>query len=512
MNVQLPFRSLFATLRPARDLALLLLSVTLGLMGCQSNPARPDRDLASADRGLFTWVDQELTPYLAEQLARHPRFKGEPVLLVAMSGADVLPDIDHLSHTLRSRIMDRLLETSGVNLLWRPTVRPWRHHRRPERADCRDQGEVHYYLGIEISPVPGGQARARVRALDLRDESWVTGFGKHWQGRLSTAQTTAWSERHPDEYLRGLRVLPFTAEQPDLLAAYLAGNLSCLLRGHGDEERLVHLALPDSGDQPLRTTLELVGNYLARYRTVRLTDDASRASLVLKGKRHTIHAGLHQVWASLRSRAGDGRVDTEAYVSALPGPIAVNNSSPGQPDLSSTSAPVLSDLRLVSPRNRQDCEGGNLWRDPVRYRPSSAAVATDDCVAVELEVSTHARLFLLSHRSDTGLRRLVPTSCRDTVSFRHSGGNSTRFRIPARPGQLKRDAKPRLETFYALAVTTPGLKREVEAHMRHLGSDCDPGWRRAGAAVDGWLAQLDELIEAHPAQADWQALRIRYKP
>ncbi len=111
---------------------------------------------------MFTWVDQELTPYLAEHLARHPRFKGEPVLLVAMSGADVLPDIDQLSHTLRSRIMDSLLETSGVNLLWRPTVRPWRHHRRPERADCRDQGEVHYYLGIEISPVPGGQVRVRV--------------------------------------------------------------------------------------------------------------------------------------------------------------------------------------------------------------------------------------------------------------------------------------------------------------------------------------------------------------
>ena len=103
-------------------------------------------------------------------------------------------------------------------------------------------------------------------------------------------------------------------------------------------------------------------------------------------------------------------------------------------------------------------------------------------------------------------------SCRNTDSFRRPGGTKARYRIPTRPGQLQRDTESRLETFYALAVDTPGLKREVEAHMRHLGSDCDPGWRPAGAEVDGWLARLDELMERHPANADWQALRVRYQP
>ncbi len=507
MNVRtLPFS-------PPLRCSALLLTLALGLAGCQSNPVRPHHDLTSADEGLFTWVDQELTPYLAEQLTRHPRFKGEPVLVVAMSGADVLPDIDRLSDTLRSRIMDSLLETSGVNLLWRPTVRPWRHHRRPERADCRDQSEVHYYLGIEISPVPGGQTRVRVRALDLRDESWVTGFGKHWQGTLSTAQSLARSQRHPDEYLRGLRVLPFTAEQPDLLAAYLAGNLSCLLRGHGDEERLVHLVLSDeAGDPTLRTTLELVGNYLARYRTVRLTDDANRANLDLKGKRHTIHSGLHQVWASLHSRAEGGRVDTAAYVSAVPEQGDLTDSSHRQPEPPSTPSPMLSGLRLVSPGEAQACDSGNAWRGPVRYLPSSSAVAIDGCVAVEIQVSNAARLFLLSHRSDTGLRRVFPANCRDTASYQRPGGTGTRFRIPAVRGERERDAEPGLETFYAIAVSGPRLRGEMEAHMRHLDSECEPGWRATGAAEDDWLARLDELIETHPAEADWQALRVRYQP
>ncbi len=512
MSVRLAFQSLFAKVRVnPRWAAWPLLAVLLGLAGCQANPVRPNGDLVSADQGLFTWVDQSLTPYLAEQLARHPRFKGEPVLLVAISGADVLPDIDQLSEALRSRLMDSLLETPGVNLHWRPTVRPWRHHRRSDKADCREQGQVHYFIGIDISPVPGGEVRVRVRALDLRDESWVTGFGKHWQGRLSAAQSAAWSRRHPDEYLRGLRVLPFEPDQPDLLAAYLAGNLSCLLRDNSDEERLVYLTLPDGGDQQLRTTLELVGNYLARYQAVQVTDDSSRAGLVLKGKRHTIHPGLHQVWASLRTRGEDRRVDTEAYMRALPVAAASAGDVQSQTQAPVTSPPLLSRPRLVSPRDRLVCSDADPWRGPVRYRPADAPVTADECLALELEVSNEAQLFLLSHRPDAGLRRLLPASCRHTVAQRHPGSGRTRVRIPANQGEQAPGREPHMETFYAVAVSDDRLRRQLETHVGHLRSDCDTGRRPAGAALDGWLARLDDLIQAHPAQADWQAVRVRYR-
>ena len=490
-----------------RGIVCLVLCMALGLAaGCQSNPARTGGDLTTADQGVFAWVDESLTPFLAEQLARHPRFKGKPVLLVAMTGADVLPDIDALSHSLRSRVMDSLLETPGVNLHWRPAVRPWRHHRRPAQADCRDSRTVHYFIGIDISPVPGGEVRARVRALDLRDETWVAGFSKHWQGRLSAAQTSAWRQRHPDEYLRGLRVLPFGPDQLDLLAAYLAGNLSCLLRGEPSDERLVHLASPPASDPQLRTTLELVENYLARYRAVRATEDASRAVLILNGKRHSIGGDLHQIWTSLRSREGDQRIDTEAYVRLFPEQLAASGEGPPPTQASAASTALLSGLQLVSPREPGPCGAA------VDFEPAGDQVATNDCVAVQVDVADDAQLFLLRHSPDAGLRRLHPASCRRPQTKPGSRGRGSRMRIVTAPGEQQGYRASGAATLYAVAVSGSQLRRQVTAHMQQLASDCDAGRQSTGPRMDSWLVRLEDLLQTHPMQSDWQAVRIRYSP
>ena len=46
-------------------------------------------------------------------------------------------------------------------------------------------------------------------------------------------------QRHPDEALRGLRVLPFSPDQIDLASDYLANNLSCLLQQQDQEELVI---------------------------------------------------------------------------------------------------------------------------------------------------------------------------------------------------------------------------------------------------------------------------------
>ncbi len=166
----------------------------------------------------------------------------------------------------------------------------------------------------------------------------------------------------------------------------------------------------------------------------------------------------------------------------------------------------------MSPRDRLACSDEDPWRGPVRYWPVDAPVAADDCLALELEVSNEARLFLLSHRPDAGLRRLLPASCRHTSTRQHPGNGRTLLRIPTNPGGQARGREPRMETFYAVAVSNDRLRRQLETHVEHLRSDCDAGWQPTGAALDGWLARLDNLIQAHPAQADWQAVRVRYSP
>ena len=329
--------------------ALIALLLLLLATGCSQQPLRPGPGAGSS---LHEWVDTSLAPYVSQQLGQHPRFRGEPVIIVRLDGDDIQPDIDGLTRSIRDQLMDSMLTTPGVNVPWQPQQQPARHHRRLGQVQCGRIRDASYFVGIEITRTATAQYRVAVRALDVQAGEWVSGFSHHWSGSLTTAELRALQERRTDESLRGLRVLPFSAGQPDLAATYLANNLSCLLRDNSGEERLVHLTLPDTDDRQLRTTLELVGNYLARYRAVRLTDEASRAGLVLKGKRHPIHPGLHQIWASLRTREGDRRVDTEAYLRVLPHPSTNTADHRPQPETSAPLAPLLSSPRLVSPEDR----------------------------------------------------------------------------------------------------------------------------------------------------------------
>ena len=91
-----------------------LLAATAWLLGaCASAPP------LSTTPDLDHWFDRELGPYLERQLTENPRFRGEPVMLVALSGAETEPQPDALNGELRRRLRDRLLTRPGVHLVWR---------------------------------------------------------------------------------------------------------------------------------------------------------------------------------------------------------------------------------------------------------------------------------------------------------------------------------------------------------------------------------------------------------
>ena len=62
---------------------------------------------------LDRWLEDDLIPYLLLQFGQHPRFKGQPILLVAMQGNNVQPRIDDLTDLIRDKINDALLKKSG---------------------------------------------------------------------------------------------------------------------------------------------------------------------------------------------------------------------------------------------------------------------------------------------------------------------------------------------------------------------------------------------------------------
>jgi len=297
--------------------------------GCVTTP-KPGKSHVEKDISLEDWMDYVAVPYLIKELAESPRFKGEPFLLVDMDRDNVQAQIDGLTLHIREEMIDALLTKPGVGLVWRPSTKPWEHHTSLTQVECTQAIKEKYYVGIDasISSI-NGELNVKIRALDIAEKRWVTGFGISWQGRPTSMHKNALQIKNPDNYLLGLRPLPFGKRQADLLAAYLSRNLSCLFTDMELDEAVVYVK--NKNPEKIRyfeNTFDLVKNYLARYREVMVTDDPSEANIIVSARAHEIHSGLYQVWMSAQYKKNGkylpGR-ETEAYVSLDAPKSAVQN-------------------------------------------------------------------------------------------------------------------------------------------------------------------------------------------
>ena len=484
------------------------LCICMGLSACSHNYTVRDKDPRSDVPSLDIWLDDTLIPYLVLQLGRHPRFKGQPVLLVCMRDDQIQPHIDDLTDQIRQKIMDALLKQPGLDLSWRPAIRPWRHHRHLEEVYCGDIRKIHYYVGIDCGLTKvEGRIYVKVRALNLVEQKWVSGFGKSWQGAPTAAQRAALDRVHPDVHLRGLRPLPFSDRQPDLLAAYLARNLSCLVR-QGEEDDPVVYVNPVALNTPIvfQTTMELVGKYLARFREVEVTDDPTQANVTVVTEIHAIHQNLHQIWVAARHHHGAKYLpgaETEAYVmmdTQKQTPVAGNPlQKPPQPQrpLQQVDAPsLISSFELLTPLDPGLCATGTPWMTGTRRVQSGEHLPSGGCLAVEISLSQAAYVFLVGRSADGELTELFPSECPafKEIETRLQPGKLLRFPPLSKPGQgiLALDDSPGMEKVFAIAITekdsgkpvrrplggTPGLMSSAKKFCKYAaGKRADQfGW------------------------------------
>ncbi len=485
------------------------------LMGCASTGVlRLGNGPGNTD--LDAWVDEQLAPYLVDQLSRQPRFKGEPVLLVSMNGADVRPDIDALTRDVRSRLTDRLLRAPGADLYWRPTVGPWEHHRGEDRLRCNTASTARYFIGIDIAPASGETYRVSVRALDVGAAAWVTGFGESWQGRLTPNQQRALGERQTDEYLRGLRALPFSADETDLLAAYLARNLSCLLRERGAADYRVFVDSADADEPHLRKVLNLVAHNLGRHRGAQTVDRAVDAELVLSISLNQIDGSLYQLWLEVRATSSDAplsSVDTDAYVflnESVEDPVQVASIEPTPvPRFSFRQrSVVLSKLRVVTALDMAGCvDEGRKAHAPL------AAVDPDECFWIEFDLHRPAHVLVLRHTVDGALTRLSPWGCPSSAGFPQPLVPRHKLRVAGEGGRgFLWAGRSGIESVYAIAATNVEAAWELADHVDTLPDGCAGNAYGVSRAEDyrQWLARLDTLIDRGGDEVDWQAVRVRH--
>ena len=508
----------------------------LGMSACVGHRVPGHIGAYSGDPSLNLWLEKDVIPYLRQQFSRHPRFKGQPILLVRIQGDDVQPRIDELTEQIRHTIIDALLKEPGLYLSWRPAIQPWQHHQSLADVSCNHYQKVHYYVGIDcgLSKVDRN-LYVKVRALNLAEQKWVSGFGKTWQGKPTRDQLAALAREHPDEYLRGLRPLPFTSHQPDLLAAYLARNLSCLLRQGSADDLVVHVTEPSvNTPEVFNTALGLIGKYLARFREVEVTDDPRQANVSVVTAIHSIHRDLHQIWVSARYRQGKKYLpgaETEAYVlidnrkqnyvaSSQPQRISGHSI----PDQSILPVPqLISSFDLLTPRDQRLCISAMPWRSGAQRVKPHEHLKTGSCLAVEVRLTKPAFVFLVGQDAAGELSHMFPSDCPGLAMNDAMLQPGQLFQFPSRSdsdtGMLELGGHPGHERVYAIAIARPDLAARFADLLKEIQGLCRRGRkfpetllaRNFGLPqerIQQWQKYLTQLSDNNPGTVQWREIEF----
>jgi hypothetical protein len=481
------------------------------LAACLLHPAAAKSRLAD----LAHWTETELIPYVETQLTEHPRYKGETVVFVALADGAPSPVTNELVLAIRDRLVTAIIDKPGISIGWQP------EYDFKDRIDCA-RDSAHYFIGFETAQLIDRRYRVTMRVLDVEDQSWVTGSGMIWEGRLTSAQRRAFEQTLIDEYFRGGRDAPFEASQTDVLAARLAHDLSCsLVRQVAGEYVIAKTATAARTHLP--GTIELVWNNLAGNPSLRIATDKSDANAILEGKAHHIDGDLYQYWVTVTATGGTTQLPAagaSAYV-RLPVSAAAERNPPAR---IATHAPaaasraggeLLAPIRLLEPRQRRACYrgGSSHWQEPLV--DADYTVGRGECILLQMHADRDAVVFLLNYQVRHGLVRLSDSRCgREPMSFRLSAGERLRFpnADDGRPSASAWTGQQGVESFYALAVSDPSLAREIGGLIGRLPKRCtlsaSDGLK--GAQLGDWLDDLDAIVDQGRHAVDWQAVRIQH--
>jgi hypothetical protein len=457
---------------------------------------------AASEKNLDAWVERELIPGVRKQLTEHPRFKGETVMFVVFEDNAPAPVSNELALSLRDRLLDAALHTPGVVLGWQqgqgatPGL--------PQATDCA-RDNVHYYIGIETSKRLDGTYRVNVRALDLEDRSWVTGFGEKWGGKLTPVQRQAERNMQSDTTFLGARDVPFSAEQSDLLARYLAHEMTCELSRATSGNYVVAKTHAETSPDTLQGTAELVSNNLANHVTLEFTAKDVQSNATLSGKAHRIDGSLYQYWLTITPKDPNGELaplSASAYVS-----------------LPDTVSPVIDPVPEVTAAISMPAGHRETLLGPLSVRKAQDTRRCRDCSILATDANADAIVFLLQHQPNYGLVRLADNACRRrTAAHVVTTGSPLEVPIPYVPigSSDTRETKqwllsPAAETYYAVAVADTRAARRLANHLDKLPLRCADGIRLGlkNQSLQRWLDHFATLAARNAGQFDWRAIEVR---
>ena len=473
----------------------------------------------SREKDLDRWVDRNLIPYVRQQLLVHPRFKNETVMFVILDDNAPASSTNALALSIRDRLLAAAVATQGVAIGWQQGRSGTTLESSPDEC-TRD--DVHYYVGIELTQRLDGTYAVNTRALDLEDRNWVTGFGRRWQGNLSTSQRQAMRQQRVDETFLGARDVPFTLAQTDLLAAHLAHRLSCTLMKRVEMDYVVAVDLVEPPASGLEGTVGLISNNLANRAALTVSANTNAANAVLSGKAHRIDGVLHQYWVTI-TPSGDH--DDIAALSASAYIVLPENAIATRPATVAASPPVTPATAVAQPPQKPPVSIPNAGKDGFISALSIAPPRTmaecgmASCSILQTTAHRDSIVFFLEYQANHGLVRLADSACRSRTAARIArDGDELRFPI-ARTTTRSRDwtetfdwtPAPGSDTYYAIVVDDARVARQLANHVDLLPMRCSDSLRPGleDDALQAWLKELASLTARNAQYVDWRAIEVQ---
>jgi len=491
-------------LRPWASAAALL-ALTAAIL-----PTRGNAGPASLD----AWIGRELSPYVIAELSSYPLFKGAVLRFVVLDGDNPAARSNALALGIRDRLAADAVDTPGLVVAWRPED-PAAHRGAPQSGyDCT-AAQADIYVGIEAQPLGMHGLRVAVRALDMQEQRWVSGFGLEWRGDLTIPEQRALQTPLADRSFLGDRGVPFEESELDMLAARLARDLGCNLMRQVSGDYVFPPTDTAASDTVGRIT-DLVGNNVASAGQLRFAATATEATVRLETSAHRIDADLYQYWVRAVPTGADPDllpVSASAYGTMPPDVPATGEALASGAGIELAQHDLLDGIRIVHPAGGATCGGRNPGYASSGWRPEPAS-----CVAIEVRTRADAVVFLLNHQPNHGLVRLDDGACRSRTAARVA-----RAREPLRlelPGNVQADTwetqdswsvNPDSETYYAVAVSDSRAARELASTLDRLPQRCTDSLRIGyeGRQLDRWLNEFARELARWPADVDWRALSVR---
>ena len=287
---------------PLRFITLCALTLSLaGMTALFSSAAYPTTGQSAAtvlkSSDLQRWMSGDLLAYLAFELNNHPRFKGRKLQLKTDADNQLALALDNTLRTL-------LLDIDGLQLL--PEFTPGgfapNGFNSIDKLVCTNPLEVDYFLRLTLTG--GERAGVRLSIEDAASGATLSGFGRHWQGRLSRFERRLQRRPGASPHTAGSTQQPYHSSQPQLAAQHLVTAIACQLRVQIEDVTPVYWQMPPASSAGFDKTLAIARHYLHSFREFSRAQGPGEAQILLQPEELPLGDNVHQLWLAGLSAGG----------------------------------------------------------------------------------------------------------------------------------------------------------------------------------------------------------------